>query len=66
VTLAEVQEQLRIARRALAHVRDNHLEGLSPDTAFATGEALGMIRHAQALLARDIATQALSGGAKHG
>ena len=66
MTLAEIQEQLRIAHRALAAIRDDHLDGVSPDTAFALGEALGHVRHAEALVARDMNNHALAQAPRHG
>lgn len=66
MTLAAIQDQLRAAHRALALIRDQHAAGIPADTAFALGEALGMIRHAEALVARDLVTQTIERAPRHG
>ena len=66
MTLAEIQALLRTAHHALAQIRDAHSDAVSADTAFALGEALGMVRHAEALLSRDVAAQSLTHGTRHG
>jgi len=66
VTLAEVQEQLRAAHRALAAIRDSNLQGVSADTGIALGELIGAIRRAEALVARDMNNQHLAQGPRHG
>ena len=66
MTLTEIQTALRTAHKALAQVRDAHVGALNPDTAFAIGEALGQIRHAEALVTRDIADQGIAQSPRHG
>lgn len=66
MNLAEIQDQLRSAHRALALIRDQHAAGIPADTAFALGEALGMIRHAEALVARDLVAQTVEQTPRHG
>ena len=66
MTLVEIRAKLQEAHRALAAIRDDHLDGVSPDTAFALGEALGHVRHAEALVARDMNNHALAQAPRHG
>lgn len=66
MTLDEIQTKLRDARNALVQIRTHHTDAVSADTAFALGEALGMIRHAIALMARDIQRQDVARATRHG
>lgn len=65
MSLTEIQTLLHTARVMLAGLR-HEIDGVHPDTAFALGEALGMLRQAEALIRRDIADRGLSLAQRHG
>jgi hypothetical protein len=57
MTLCELHTILQTAFDALAAVQDDMPDGVSLDTVFALGNALGSISQAKALVGRDIDQQ---------